>query len=310
MNLPTDAIPQTNQLAQALAPAEIPFTRSLYWAVRRELWESRYLYLAPMAVAALMCLGSLISTFRLPATVRAASALAPAQQREAIIRHYDITAASLMVTFIVVAIFYCVEAFQRERRDRSILFWKSLPVSDATTVLAKASIPFVVLPGMIFVITIAAQFIILLASSIVLAASGLSVSAYWHQVSFAQSSLLLLYHLLTVHTLGAAPMYAWFLLVSAWARRAALVWAVLPPLVISAGEKLLFNTTHFANYLASFFAGAGTEAITMHGAMPMDPMTHLTPGKFLMTPSLWMGLILAAIFLAAAVRLRRYRTPM
>jgi ABC-2 type transport system permease protein len=136
------------------------------------------------------------------------------------------------------------------------------------------------------------------------------VSAYWHQVSFGKSSLLLLYHLLTVHTLGAAPMYAWFLLVSAWARRAALVWAVLPPLVISAGEKLLFNTTHFANYLASFFAGVGTEAVTMHGTMPMDPMTQLTPGKFLMTPSLWVGLILAAIFLAAAVRLRRYRTPM
>jgi ABC-2 type transport system permease protein len=278
--------------------------------VRRELWESRYLYLAPAAVAALMCLGSLLTTFRLPNLVRAVSALPPTQQREAIIRHYDITAALLMLTFIVVAIFYCVETFQRERRDRSILFWKSLPVSDVTTVLAKASIPFVVLPVMIFVLTIAAQFLILLASSIVLAAAGLSVTAYWQQVAFVQSSLLLLYHLLTVHTLGAAPMYAWFLLVSAWARRAALVWAVLPPLVISAGEKLLFNTTHFANYLASFFAGVGTEAVTMHGTMPMDPMTHLTPGKFLMTPSLWVGLILAAIFLAAAVRLRRYRTPM
>jgi ABC-2 type transport system permease protein len=309
MNMPTDAIPGTLRETQAVAPAEISLTTRLYWAVRREFWESRYLYLAPLAVAALMFVASLITVFRLPEKVRAASTLAPMQQREAIIRPYDITAALLMVTFIIVGIFYCVEAFQRERRDRSILFWKSLPVSDSMTVLAKACIPFVVLPSIIFAVTVATQFLILLVSSIVLGASGLSVPEYWRQVAFVQSSLLLVYHLITVHTLGAAPMYAWLLLVSAWARRAALIWAVLPPLVISAVEKLLFNTTHFAGYLASFFAGTGTDAITMHGAMPMDPMTHLTPGKFLMTPSLWMGLILAAVFLAAAVRLRHYRTP-
>jgi ABC-2 type transport system permease protein len=310
MNMPTDAIPGTLRETQAVAPAEIPLMTRLYWAERREFWESRYLYLAPLAVAALMFVASLTTVFRLPEKVRAASTLAPMQQREAIIRPYDITAALLMITFIVVGIFYCVEAFQRERRDRSILFWKSLPVSDSTTVLAKACIPFVVLPSIIFAITVATQFLILVVSSLVLASHGLNVSAYWGQVSFGQSSLLLLYHLLTVHTLGAAPMYAWLLLVSAWARRAALVWAVLPPLVISAVEKLLFNTTHFANYLATFFAGTGTDAIAMQGTMPMDPMTHLTPGAFLMTPSLWIGLILVAIFLAAAVRLRRYRTPM
>ena len=52
-----------------------------------------------------------------------------------------------MFTTFIVGVFYCLDALHGERRDRSILFWKSLPVSDLTTVLSKASIPLVVLPA-------------------------------------------------------------------------------------------------------------------------------------------------------------------
>ena len=54
--------------------------------------------------------------------------------------------APIMFATFLVGIFYCLDALHGERRDRSILFWKSLPVSDLTTVLSKASIPFAVLP--------------------------------------------------------------------------------------------------------------------------------------------------------------------
>ena len=74
-------------------------------------------------------------------------------------------------------------------------------------------------------------------------------------------SLMLLYHLLTVHVLWHAPFYGWFLLVSAWARRAAFLWAVLPMLAIGFVEKIAFNTSHFANFLVDRLAG-GAEAIT------------------------------------------------
>ena len=60
-----------------------------------------------------------------------------------------------------------------------------------------------------------------------------------------RSSLLLLYHLMTVHALWHAPIYAWLLLVSAWAPRAPLLWAVLPPIAIGFFEKMAFDTTHF-----------------------------------------------------------------
>jgi ABC-2 type transport system permease protein len=311
MNTQTNAMPDSSLESQIVAPAVIPVTRQIYWALRRELWENRFIYLAPLGVAALFLFGFLIHSMIHPAGgVRGLSTLAPDKQHEAIIEPYDMAAALLMGAFLLVAVFYCIETLQRERRDRSILFWKSLPVSDVTTVLTKASIPFLVLPLLTCAIAFVTQFLMLLVSSVALVGSGLSVATYWEQVSLFQASLLLLYHVMTVHVLWCAPIYGWLVLVSAWARRAALLWAVLPPLAIGTLEKLLFNTTHFSSFLEQFLSGSGTEAHTMPGTLPMDPGTHLTPLKFLSTPGLWLGLAVTAAFLATAVRLRRHRDPM
>ena len=310
MSTQTNAMPGSSAESQVLAPAVIPVTRQIYWALRREFWENRFIYLAPLGVAALFLFGFLIhSIIHTSGGLRGLSTLAPEKQHEAIIEPYDIAAALLMGAFILVAVFYCIEALQRERRDRSILFWKSLPVSDVTTVLTKASIPFLVLPSIACAIAFVTQFLMLLVSSVAVAGSGMSVAAYWEQVSLFQGSLLLLYHVMTVHVLWSAPIYGWLLLVSAWARRAALLWAVLPPLAIGALEKLLFNTGHFAAFVERFLSGNGTEAHMMPDTLPMDAGTHITPLRFLSTPGLWLGLAVTAAFLAAAVRLRRYRGP-
>jgi ABC-2 type transport system permease protein len=281
----------------------------MYWSIRRELWESRSIYIAPLAAAVVFLLGFLISMVRLPQKMRALSALDPAHQRETIAMPYDMVAGLLMLTAMIVGMFYCVGALQGERRDRSILFWKSLPVSDLTTVLSKASIPFVVLPLLTFAITVATQWIMLLLSTAVWWANGLNAATLWTRLSFFQMSLYLLYHLVTVHALWQAPIYGWLLLVSAWARRAAFLWAVLPLLAIGAVERLLFNTQHFAAMLENRFSGGGAEALTMPGTFPMNPMTHLTPGTYLSSSGLWIGLAFTAVCLAAAVRLRRHRGP-
>ena len=307
MNTGTNVLPDRPLASPVGAPTFVPATQRFYWALRREFWENRWIYLAPLAVAALFLVGFLLSVVHLPREMRALPG-DPDKQHGTIIEPYDMAASLLMGTFIFVAMFYCIEALQRERRDRSILFWKSLPVSDLTTVLAKASIPFVVLPLISCAIAFVTQFIMLLLASAVLAASGLPVASYWHQVSLFQGSLLLVYHVMTVHVLWSAPLYGWLLLVSAWARRAAFLWAVLPPLAICALEKLLFNTAHFAAFLGHFFTG-GTEGLYAPGTLPMDPATHLTPGRFLGTLGLWIGLAVTAGFLGLAVRLRRNRGP-
>jgi ABC-2 type transport system permease protein len=218
-------------------------------------------------------------------------------------------AGMLMLTAMIVGMLYCLSAFQGERRDRSILFWKSLPVSDLTTVLSKASIPFVVLPLLTFAITVATQWIMLLLSTVVLWANGLNAATLWTRLSFFQMSLYLLYHLVTVHALWQAPIYGWLLLVSAWARRAAFLWGVLPLLAIGAVERLLFNTRRVAGMLENRFTGGGAEALMMPGTFPMDPMTNLTPGTYVSSSGLWIGLLFTAVCLAGAVRLRRYRGP-
>jgi ABC-2 type transport system permease protein len=278
--------------------------------VRRELWENRYVYLAPLGVAAVFLFGHLIGMIHLPAEIRQLSSIDPEQYREAILRPYNIAAAFMMGTYILVTLFYCADALHGERRDRSILFWKSLPVSDFTTVLAKGSIPFVLLPLLTFAITLVLQFTILLLSSAVLLASGLSVASLWTHLPVVQMSLLLLYHIMTAHALWPAPVYCWLLLVSGWARRAAFLWAALPVLAIAGVEKIAFHTDHFATLVGYRLIGNTTAVgFTPPESFPTDPMTHITPGQFLISPSLWIGLAVAATFLAAAVRLRRHRGP-
>ena len=121
---------------------------------------------------------------------------------------YDIAAGVMMGVLILMSLFYSADALHGERRDRSILFWKSLPVSDRTTVLAKASIPLVVLPSLAFALTTIMQIIMLLASTLVLAANGMSVASLWRDVAPFTRWANLLYHLFTAHALWPFPVFS------------------------------------------------------------------------------------------------------
>jgi len=312
MNTPSNAVSESALQSQALAPAVMSPGRLFYWCVRRELWEYRSIYLAPLAIAGVILLGYVFVLVPLPHTMRHAMTLDPAHQREALAQPFNFAAGLIMGAAFIVSIFYSIDALYGERRDRSILFWKSLPVSDFTTVLAKACIPLIVMPVVTFAITVVTESIMLLLSSMVLLASGQSVSAFWSRLELYQALFMLLYHLVTAHMLWYAPLYGWLLLVSAWARRAPFLWAVLPPFAIGVFEKIAFHTSYFAVFMQYRFAGGrGAVNDEAHsGAMPMDPRMHLTPSAFLASPGLWFGLMFAAIFLVAAARVRRYRQPL
>jgi ABC-2 type transport system permease protein len=297
MNTPSNVMPGTPLKSQGIAPAVIPWTQRMYWSVRRELWEYRSIYVAPLAVAAVFLFGFLI-----------ALTLSPAHRHEPLDRPYELAAGLIMGTAFIVGIFYSLDALYGERRDRSILFWKSLPVSDLTTVLSKFTIPLIILPLLSFAIAVATQFVMLLLSSAVLLGSGLSAGTLWARMSFFHMSLMLLYHILTVHGLWYAPIYGWLLLVSAWAPRTPFIWAFLPPFVIWGAEKIAFRTSHFLAMLQYRLTGPEPSTRPPSGTL-MDVLSALTPAQFFSTPGLWVGLAVASIFLAAAVRLRRYREP-
>lgn len=297
MNAPSNAM-------NATSPVSMSPTRTMYWSIRRELWEHRSTYVAPLAVAGVAFFGSSLGSIL--GIWEPALRLNPEQPQG----HYDIVAGLMMLTGIVVSVFYCLDALHGERRDRSILFWKSLPVSDATTVLAKACIPLVILPLLIVAITVVTQCLMLLLSSAVLLVSGQSVATLWTKLSLFRMSWLMLYHVLTAHALWPAPIYCWLLLVSGWPRRATFLWAILPLVAIGGVEQITFHTWHFASMVGGRLIGAApTVASTSPDTFPTHPMTHIAPDVFLSSPGLWIGLALAAVFLAAAVQLRRYQEP-
>lgn len=281
--------------------------RPMYWSIRRELWENRSLYIAPLVVAAVFMFGFLISTIGMPHRRRNTITLDEMHQRAAIQQPYDTAAMMIILTVFIVGVFYSLDALHGERRDRSILFWKSLPVSDRTTVLSKAGIPLVVLPLLSFALIVTMQLVMLMWSTLILLPSGLAGTT-WTHFNLVEQSLILLYGLISI-VLWHAPLYAWFLMISAWARRATFLWAVLPPLVLAAFEAVAFHSAYVGRFLRyRLIGGFGLAFETLpHGVRVKPP--QMTPETFFTTPGLWFGLLFAAAFLVVTIKLRRYREP-
>jgi len=304
MNTPSNVMAESDIGTRAAIWAAL---RPLYWSIRRELWENRYIYLAPLAAAILFLSAFAVHTIvwrqRMHGVWPADSAL-----RDPLEVPYEIAAGLIMGIAFLVGIFYALDALYGERRDRSILLWKSLPVSDLTAVLAKLTIPLVVIPLLSFVLAVATQLLMLLLSSLLLLGSGLSMATIWAHSPVFSFSLMLLYHIVTVHGLWYAPLYGWLLLVSAWAPRAPIIWALMPPFVIWGVEKIAFNTSHFLNLLIYRISGPEPSTKPAHDTV-MDVMAALSPGQFFSEPGLWIGLAFATVCIAGAVRLRRYRGP-
>ena len=292
--------------SEANTPNKIDKTRPFYWSVWREVWENRSIYIAPAIVAIVVLFGFLLSTAGLPERRRSVLLLDAAKARAAIDAPYNVAAMMLIFTAFIVGVFYCLDALHGERRDRSILFWKSLPVSDLTTVLSKATIPLAVVPLVTFVIVVVTHLVMLLWTSALLISHAMSPGSTWSNFPILQQSFVLLYGLAAI-ALWHAPIYGWALLVSGWARRATFLWAVVPLIAIIFFEYITFGTTYFANMLKSRLMGFAPHAFAFNANSIDCP--RLTPGNYLSTPSLWIGLIFAAVFVAAAVRLRRYRGP-
>jgi len=312
MTTQSNAVPQQPLDAQTTAPVAISPTRPLYRSVRRELWENRSIYIAPLAVAVVYLVGFLISLFWLPQSLRGLEALHDGTpQPIALAMPYSHAAMLIMVVGFLVGIFYSVDTLHSERRERSILFWKSLPVSDLTTVLAKASVPLVILPVVVFAITVILQLIMLLVSAAVVLLSGAGAATPWHPPLF-DMELVLLYSLIVL-ALWHAPLYMWLLLVSGWPRRATFLWAVLPPLALAALELIAFHTSYLGALLQDRLYGFAAAAFDLKdkAGVTIDPhfipLAQLAPGRFFSSPSLWIGLVVAAIFFYAAVRLRRHQ---
>jgi ABC-2 type transport system permease protein len=168
------------------------------------------------------------------------------------------------------------------------------------------------MPIISFVVIIATQLVILLITSVLLLGSGMNPLTTVTHTALFQNSLILLYALIAL-SFWHAPTYAWALLVSAWVRRATFLWAVLPIIAISIFERVTFGTSYFSLFIRDRFMSWAAEAFALRhgpkGTPILDSLSQLTPGRYLITPGLWLGLLFAAICLALVVRLRRHQGP-
>lgn len=288
-------------------PESLAPTRPYYWSIRRELWENRSVLLVPAAMTALVVFAALYNLLGLPAKVRS---LAPEELQAAIVRPFAMAPAPIMLISFLVGLFYAIDALYGERRDRSLLFWKSLPVTDRQSVLAKASVPLLVLPLYALLLSLATLATMLLGGSAILLANGLGPGVLWRSLPIFQQPVVMVYGL-TVHALWWSPIYCWLLLVSAWARRVPLLLALLPPIVLLAIEHTAFGRLHLPALMHYRLRGAMEEAFyrAPGSGEPeiLDRIGQLAPLRFLTTPGLWTGLAFAAFCLVLAVRLRRHR---
>ncbi|WP_240900915.1 ABC-2 transporter permease [Thioalkalivibrio sp. XN8] len=295
--------------------------------LRRELVEHPASWMVPAVLGALFVVAALFAVFGIARvgideiqfdSDLMAEAADPMQIR-AVLTVMFLSIATLFSGVISVIIaFYLLDALYAERKDRSILFWKSLPVSDLKTVGSKYLTGFLVMPLQALAMFLATAVLVWLIAGLAGAVAGTGQFLLQGPLALLQAAIVMAYGLIAFG-LWLAPVHAWLLLVSAFARRAVLAWAVLPPLLAIVAEKVLFDTKYFAFLLGQrlsggmelAFSGEGSAAIVAEdeGFSAVFPALSdlMTPGRLLAAPELWGGLVVAAVFLAGAVWLRRWR---
>jgi ABC-2 type transport system permease protein len=311
--------------ASSVAPGSLQQT--LVTLVRREFWEHRALWIAPLVTAALLVVCALFAhgghlqidgneVGDEPFSARQALALSTIAQAVVFIALNLVTA--------VMTSFYLVDCLYAERRDRSIYFWKSLPVSDGLTVASKVLVAMVVVPLGVWALAAVTH----VALSVVFAAHSAlgqlpSHLVVWNTLSWLRVELLLLLGLI-LGVLWNAPIAGYYLLVSVLAKRNAVMWAFgIPPLGLLL-ERLVFGSHYLYTFIAYRLAGIW-DILANHGDLnfitrqagqgnshfntpPIDALLgELHFRAAFLAPDLWLGLIAAAVMVYGAARIRRYR---
>jgi ABC-2 type transport system permease protein len=297
------------------------FARVMGWCLRRELWENRSIFIAPFVTAGVLIFVVLITVMEADIKAQTLSGNMGSDKADVVLLWfpYMLIAAPVLAIGVFVAIAYCLGALHGERQDRSILFWKSLPVSDLITVLSKAGIPIILIPLISFMAAMVTQLVIfavtltifpLFAANGHFVWAGVSVDPHtvemlWAGVPIGYLSFAMLYGLLAT-ALWHAPLYAWLLLVGGWAKRMTFLWAVAPAAALMLVERIAFGTEHLKELIQHRLGDSLSLAFS---DMQGHALPALTPGRFVSDPGLWGGLAVAALFLAAATLMRRYRQP-
>jgi ABC-2 type transport system permease protein len=272
--------------------------------IRREFWEHRALWIMPLVVAGLYLVSCIFV---------GSADLQTARQRPLAFEGSPILFAQIVFTTVLFALtslvifFYLVDCLYTERKDRSILFWKSLPVSDSATVLAKLLVALLVVPLGLFVLALVTNLLAFVILYIGLHSSPMfGPLVRWDTAGWLRLNVSMLGSIFIL-ALWYAPVAAYQLLVSAWAKSNVLLWTVLPPLLLLIGEWRLLGTSHVAETLRDRL-GINLVGVAASGRAGGNGLfDSIDVFGLLRTPEMWIGLAIAAALVFAAIRIRRYR---
>lgn len=317
--------------------------KTFYWLLKREFWEHRGGFLwAPVITGGIYLLFFLIGLVWALGMARhgfsmdgnemgemfAQAAAGHSQHVGEVLDGF--IAFSVMLVLIVcgfVVLFYCLGALYDDRRDRSVLFWKSLPLSNASTVLSKVVSAGVIAPVIALVVgllTALVQLVILLIAMAIHGVNPWQVLMQTHLLRMTVTAV----SLIPLSALWALPSIGWLLLCSAWARSKPFLWAILIPAIANVlvwwfSVVGLFST-HFAagwsrvlaRLLGSVFPNSFLywgepdlhfDAMTNGGRLADSSQLIGNAYHLLASPSLWIGVLGGTVLVAGAVWLRRVR---
>lgn len=300
--------------------------RSQIALIQRELWEHRAIYVTPIVIGLVISLMFVTGQVSISGSEHVDVALLGFANLGEQARATAITAMMLGIFALfvlatsVLSVFYSLDSLYAERKDRSILFWRSIPVTDFETVLSKLVTALFVIPLVAFAGIVLTH---LLVGTIMSIWVGIRGANAWHLIweaaplfdNWAATLAILL-----GSALWLSPFVGWFLLVSAYTKRSPFLVAFLPIVVLPLLERTLVGTEMFKD---AIFVRTGQNPLfkdmdTLERMFDDDDLYSLAEsgvsavsildfGRFFSSPGLWVGLVVCGIFITAAIYVRRYR---
>jgi ABC-2 type transport system permease protein len=262
--------------------------------LRREFWENKSLWIAPLAAVGLILIGAVFGTMRAPDELKLLSAARMGGAGAAFGALFA-TITMLSIVGVVTALTYLADCLFAERKDRSILFWKSLPVSDTQTVLSKFTVAMVVLPVGLVLLAFVTYGVVLGIAALRFGDLHLGDVGFTHWMEG-----LWRFGLMWVYTLlWYAPLAGYLMLCSVLAKRAPILYVMLPPIVLIVAERVLFSSGHLGRFIGGRLAPFVRQEVRA--------VATSRPWEMFLDPDLWLGLAAAAGMLYIVIRLRRYR---
>ncbi|HLW74343.1 MAG TPA: hypothetical protein VKT74_04680 [Gammaproteobacteria bacterium] len=308
--------------------------------IRREFWENRSLWMVPAVVIGILTVLSLYMLLALiighSQTVNEVNiaggphfsienmpdfSAADSDQVNAFVTTGTFFLGLMFSSIMkIVLFFYLLDSLYAERRDRSVLFWRSMPVSDTRTVFSKLTTAMFSFTAISFVSAIVLELILLVFMLIMGSVLGVHPwSILLYPWAFVSSWLLLAYGLI-VQAVWFLPYFGWVMLASSWAKKAPFLWAVLVPLGLMGAEGWVFHTANIARLVAGHsldwlplaFNFNPDDMLGKHGEQAMSMGVHIVGfenlGRLLASPELWIGTAIGAGFIYGAIWLRGHRS--